>query len=447
MNEKTDNKKMIAIVVGIVIALLAVIAGVIIFSNSPAQRLKKQLSLGERYLSELKYDEAVLAFEEALKIEPRTEAAYIGLANAYIGKEDYESALAAVERGIEAVGETENLSALKSQIEEKVKSIVKPKSEIGEGSSEESDKSRLDYYESLGFSDKYDCNGRVGREGTVGFYEPIMYNFPAFTSFEDMKAIHQPYIDELLEYAEWLENHKNEYPELIYDPTTKGGACDYMTGHFLNSPKVERNGKTYIELIDLASTYRALQLFYMITNDLDKCMEYRRKMVELGAWDESALQDGYSWLDANGSLRCTFDSYGRIIKRESFYEGNLTRIDYWRYENGRLVEVTWEHYDDDGVSKNHFIYIYDGSGRMIEKRWEIDNELDTQGTATYNGSNEVVFDGQVAFDGGISRHVERYVMGENGLVVASSEQDYYYYEDGTVEESGDTELTENTGWR
>ena len=121
MNEKTDNKRVIAIIVGIVIALLAVIAGVIIFSNSPAQRLKKQLSLGERYLSELKYDEAVLAFEEALKIEPRTEAAYIGLANAYIGKEDYESALAAVERGIEAVGETEAFMALKEDIEEQLR--------------------------------------------------------------------------------------------------------------------------------------------------------------------------------------------------------------------------------------------------------------------------------------------------------------------------------------
>ena len=137
MNEKTDNKKMIAIVVGIVIALLAVIAGVIIFSNSPAQRLKKQLSLGERYLSELKYDEAVLAFEEALKIEPRTEAAYIGLANAYIGKEDYESALAAVERGIEAVGETEAFMALKEDIEEQLRpqeSEAEQTEDTGEGS-------------------------------------------------------------------------------------------------------------------------------------------------------------------------------------------------------------------------------------------------------------------------------------------------------------------------
>ena len=173
-------------------------------------------------------------------------------------------------------------------------------------------------------------------------------------------------------------------------------------------------------------------------------MEYRRKMVELGAWDESALQDGYSW--EQGHYRYTFDSYGRIIKQEDFYEGNLTGIDYWRYENGRLVELTWESYDDDGVSKQNRFYSYDESGRMIEKRWEIDNELNTQGTATYNGSNEVVFDGQVAFDGGSHRLVERYVMGENGLVVASYEHDYFYNEDGTVEEAGESELTENTGW-
>ena len=118
MEEKSKSKVFIIII--IVIAVILAVVGLLVFKNSPAQRLKHQLSLGERHLTEQEYDEAVLAFEKAIEIEPMSEEAYIGLANAYIGKEDYENALEAVERGIAAVGETEELLTLKAQLEEQL---------------------------------------------------------------------------------------------------------------------------------------------------------------------------------------------------------------------------------------------------------------------------------------------------------------------------------------
>ncbi len=66
----------IAIVVAIVIVI---VAGVTIYSNSPSQRFKEQISLGERYLSDLKYDEAISAFTAALEIDPKNKEAKKGL--------------------------------------------------------------------------------------------------------------------------------------------------------------------------------------------------------------------------------------------------------------------------------------------------------------------------------------------------------------------------------
>ena len=77
MNEKTDNKRVIAIIVGIVIALLAVVAGVILANNFfEKNRIQKMLELGDRYLSEAKYEEAFLTFDKILEIEPNEEKAY-----------------------------------------------------------------------------------------------------------------------------------------------------------------------------------------------------------------------------------------------------------------------------------------------------------------------------------------------------------------------------------
>lgn len=55
------------------VIVIAIICGGIAFTNSPSQMLKKQLALGQKYLNELDYDQAIVAFKEALKINPRSE--------------------------------------------------------------------------------------------------------------------------------------------------------------------------------------------------------------------------------------------------------------------------------------------------------------------------------------------------------------------------------------
>lgn len=58
-----------------------------------------QYDLGVRYLSEGNYEEAILAFEAAIKIDPKQEAVYLKYAEAYVQQGEYASALQVLERG------------------------------------------------------------------------------------------------------------------------------------------------------------------------------------------------------------------------------------------------------------------------------------------------------------------------------------------------------------
>ena len=62
------------------------------FSRTSAARLAEYIDLGERYLEELNYEEAAVAFQKAVGIDPRNKEASAGLARAYEGAEQYEQA-------------------------------------------------------------------------------------------------------------------------------------------------------------------------------------------------------------------------------------------------------------------------------------------------------------------------------------------------------------------
>ena len=64
-----------------------------------------QYDLGVRYLSEGNYQEAILAFEAAIEIDPKNADAYRKLAEAYEQTGDENAALRALRDGAEATGD------------------------------------------------------------------------------------------------------------------------------------------------------------------------------------------------------------------------------------------------------------------------------------------------------------------------------------------------------
>ncbi|MGN0325722.1 MAG: DUF6273 domain-containing protein [Lachnospiraceae bacterium] len=123
------EKKSFRIVIIIVILALVIIGGIIYYltNASPMARLRKQLDLGNQYLEEMQYEQAIAAFENAISIDPKNEDAYLGLAEAYLGLGDYESTIEVLDEGIREFEELDS-----SQGESAVEKLAEYRADVEE---------------------------------------------------------------------------------------------------------------------------------------------------------------------------------------------------------------------------------------------------------------------------------------------------------------------------
>ena len=77
----------------VLVALLVLAALALRFGLSQSRSLPRQLELGEKYLTELDYENAVIAFTAAIEIDDRSEDAYWGRGRAYAGLQRHEEAI------------------------------------------------------------------------------------------------------------------------------------------------------------------------------------------------------------------------------------------------------------------------------------------------------------------------------------------------------------------
>ena len=95
MNEETtkqsNKKKIIAIIAAAAVIIIALAVGIGIY-NTPENRLQRQLDLGNKYLEEQNYEQAAIAFEEAIAIDDRCMEAYTGGIEAYLGAGNVDGA-------------------------------------------------------------------------------------------------------------------------------------------------------------------------------------------------------------------------------------------------------------------------------------------------------------------------------------------------------------------
>ena len=115
--------------------LLAVLCGggFFLYSRQPSVRIRRYLNLGMKYLAEEKYDEAVLAFEKVISIDPKRFEAYEGMADAYEGERDYLKAVRALEQGVEAAEDGEPSRSVGKRMTEYYMILAEEAFEAGEG--------------------------------------------------------------------------------------------------------------------------------------------------------------------------------------------------------------------------------------------------------------------------------------------------------------------------
>ena len=65
--------------------------------KSLEKQITEQLELGRKYLAEQNYEEAIIAFNKVIELEPQNKAAYLGLADAYIENSQIDEAITILE--------------------------------------------------------------------------------------------------------------------------------------------------------------------------------------------------------------------------------------------------------------------------------------------------------------------------------------------------------------
>ena len=87
----------------ILIAVIAAVAVITLPKRSGAQELAEALELGEKYLSELNYEQAIASYRAAIEIDPKCADAYIGLADTYLAMGESEEAVKVLRQAEQAV--------------------------------------------------------------------------------------------------------------------------------------------------------------------------------------------------------------------------------------------------------------------------------------------------------------------------------------------------------
>lgn len=114
--KKKSNIKLISIISASCLVLIGIIIALIMIFSQPntQSQLSEQISLGEKYLTEENYEEAIVAFKKAIEIESNDPELYIKLADAYMANGDSDNAIATLENGYKQT----NDEAIKKKLDE-----------------------------------------------------------------------------------------------------------------------------------------------------------------------------------------------------------------------------------------------------------------------------------------------------------------------------------------
>ena len=87
--------------------------------KSTEQKIQEQLELGQKYLLEQKYEEAVIAFQMVLELDPKNINGYLSLSDVYMEMDSPDLAAQTLKTGIGAYDtddETDGLNQLKERL-------------------------------------------------------------------------------------------------------------------------------------------------------------------------------------------------------------------------------------------------------------------------------------------------------------------------------------------
>ena len=97
------KKKWIVPVIIAVVLVIAVVTAAVLYAvtTKPAKKLRRQLDIADKYLSDMDYENAILAYEKALEIDSGCEEGYVGIGKSYLALAENAEAEGDLEKALE----------------------------------------------------------------------------------------------------------------------------------------------------------------------------------------------------------------------------------------------------------------------------------------------------------------------------------------------------------
>lgn len=108
------KKKTITVIIGIEVVIITVMITFLFYMNSDTVKINRQLELAQRYLLDEDYEQAIVAYEIIIEIDPRNVDAYLGLAEAYAAVDDLENAVKILEKAAKQTDSDEILAMMEN---------------------------------------------------------------------------------------------------------------------------------------------------------------------------------------------------------------------------------------------------------------------------------------------------------------------------------------------
>ncbi|MCD8106454.1 MAG: tetratricopeptide repeat protein [Oscillospiraceae bacterium] len=443
--------------------LLALVLTLTLFAScgetEQALTATELLDLGEKYLLDLDYEQAIVYFNQVIEVEPRNSRAYMGAAEAYVGLGDTDSAINLLKTALDVFTDDEEVTIqLLEMLIEIDPTNVEWYLELAQIYINNSDrtsaisilKQGMDY---VG-DDKtqlYDKLIEIDSDTTEWYFElaevyEALSNIPSavdtlelgLNNFDD-DATKIDFSEELIEIdetnAEW-------YLTIAYIYIAQGDTDSAIA--ILREGLEKASDTTEIEALlnqlspDLSELKPTSMYSYDEDGNITNSLEY--EYYSNGNMAKSTFVSEYGATSVN-----EYDSNGNIVKSTSYSaDGDSGTINEYEYDdNGNIVTQT---YSMDGLVWSIVEYEYDTSGNLVR---QINNNASyTHSGGVYSDAEwhtgYIYYEYEYDSDGNITKKIARYEYGDSASRHGFSDDsgefhaygtqttEYEYDEDGNV---------------
>ena len=330
--DKVNGMKKKYMIAAAAVVLLVIVIAIVMGRGSSAKKVAELLDLGNKYLLEQDYEQAVVAFEKLIEIDPKNVDAYLGLADAYVGMGNTEEAIAALEKGYGLTSSEEILKKIE-ELGGSVEAAVKMAENTGaaaemagkEPAGEASERSDEGVYQTIAFDgDTEKMIDSIIASCVDGQYEKVrdMMEGDAFKNVLDQYG----YLDEPSEYSTYSgiirAQHKEARVCMQYNSSTNfGNNCLFVY--------LPQSGEGFI----VTTIYGGDLNHWGYAKGDVKGYSFNGAFYE---WD---WQDGPIIWESEGTL--VDNCYeGKVISRYLYAIDAEVGIEYYSmYENGRLMSL------------------------------------------------------------------------------------------------------------